>query len=65
MCGAMRLTSMLFGLSFALSGCFGGYYSGAELYRLLNEPLHDYYYGTDGSRTDDDLDFIYGWDVGP
>ena len=56
---------MLFGLSVALSGCFGGYYSGAELYRLLNEPLHDYYYGTDGSPTDDDLDFIYGWDVGP
>ena len=62
---AIRLLAMLFGLSFALTGCFGGYYAGDELYRLLNEPLHDYYFGTDGSPTDDDLDLIYGWDIGP
>lgn len=58
----MRATAILIALAFTLSACIGGY-GGAASYRLLNDPLHDYYYGTDGSPTDGDPDFIYGWDI--
>ena len=58
----MRLIAILLGLSFALSACFGTY-AGDASYRVLNDPLRDYYYGTDGSPTDNDPTFIEGWYV--
>ena len=60
----MRSLALLIALGFGLSACIGGY-GGKASYRLLNDPLHDYYYGTDGSPTDDDPTFSYGWDIGP
>ena len=60
----MRLIVIVLALAFVVSACIGGY-GGRESYRLLNDPLHDYYYGTDGSPTDNDPDFINGWDMGP
>jgi len=60
----MRSITILIVLAFTLSACIGGY-GGAASYRILNDPLRDYYYKTDGSPTDDDAEFIEGWDVGP
>ena len=58
----MRLMVIPCVLAFALSACIGGY-AGDRSYRVLNDPLHDYYYKTDGSPTDNDPEFIYGWDI--
>ena len=55
----MRLIAILLGLSFALSACFGTY-AGDASYQVLNDPLRDYYYGTDGSPTDNYPIFIEG-----
>lgn len=60
----MRSIAILIVLGLGLSACFGGH-AGDASYRVLNDPLRDYYYKTGNNPTYDDPVFIEGWDVGP
>lgn len=60
----MRSIAILLVLGFSLLACFGGY-AGNASYRVLNDLLYDYHYGTVGSPIDNDMEFIEGWDVAP
>lgn len=57
-----RLVAVFCISALGLAGCIGGH-AGNASYRVLNDPLYDYYYGTVGSPTDDDPVFIEGWDI--